>query len=242
MSMAATHDVMFLVRLYHQLSRPTEALALIGELVNSAPSFSEAERNLFVLVYKSAIDPLRQTIRTLQSFEAAGDHPECSDMLAQYRNQAVQELTNICQHGTAVIRGRLLPAALDPRSTAFFLKLTGDLTRYITEFAPSDQIPSLLEEISSHYDKGLTVANTSLHACDPVRLGLILNMSVFAYEQLGDKDRAQELLQHVRVEVSDEGIAELPVEHRHDAIETLRAMKQNLVMWSGGPQEESNPK
>ena len=85
-----------------------------------------------------------------------------------------------------------MKCASDDESKAFFYKMIGDYYRYVAESAAADKI----EEVKKGALEGYTQADSlskTLNACNPIRLGLALNYSVFQYEVLNDHKKACEL-------------------------------------------------
>jgi tetratricopeptide (TPR) repeat protein len=170
--------------------------------------------------------------------ELSENHPERADIVLEYQIKAYQELADVCQRAVSVISNHLLPAAPSPSSQAFFTKLQGDFTRYLAECASSDQTQFLLEQVKGYYDKSLEVCTANLDLRDPIRLGLVLNMSVFAYEHLGEKERATELLELALSEIGETSLDELAPPERNESIAALAVMRRNLLLWSGGIEDE----
>lgn len=75
-------------------------------------------------------------------------------------------------------------------SKAFFVKMVGDYYRYIAENAKG----ALLESVKQNALKAYNEANQiPLPACNPIKLGLALNFSVFHYEVMKNHKMACEL-------------------------------------------------
>ena len=84
----------------------------------------------------------------------------------------------------------LAKEAGDEESKAFFVKMVGDYYRYISENAKEAK----LEEVKNAALKAYNDANgISLPPCNPIKLGLALNFSVFHYEVMKDHKSACEL-------------------------------------------------
>ena len=72
--------------------------------------------------------------------------------------------------------------------------MVGDYYRYIAETAQDQK----LEQVKSEALKAYTEANgIELPPCNPIKLGLALNFSVFYYEILSSPDRACHLAKQV---------------------------------------------
>ena len=91
-----------------------------------------------------------------------------------------------------IVKNKCLGLAKDDEGKAFFQKMIGDYYRYVAESAKG----KTLEEVKSGALEGYKQADIlskSLHACNPIRLGLALNYSVFHYEEMNDHKKACEL-------------------------------------------------
>lgn len=77
----------------------------------------------------------------------------------------------------------------------------------------------------------------SLNACDPIRLGLALNFSVFHYEVMNNHAEACKLGE---LALSDalEKIDDVPEDVFRDAKSIIELLKENLSLWK--EEEEQN--
>jgi hypothetical protein len=67
--------------------------------------------------------------------------------------------------------------------------MIGDYYRYMAESAQGDKLVQGREGALQHY-KEAEVAGKELPACNPIKLGLALNFSVFYYEVMQDNKQA----------------------------------------------------
>lgn len=79
------------------------------------------------------------------------------------------------------VRDKCLKVATETESQAFFLKMIGDYYRYVAESASPDKLEEVKKGALEYYNKA-TEASQQLGACNPIRLGLALNFSVFHFE------------------------------------------------------------
>merc|ERR1712146_41914 len=80
---------------------------------------------------------------------------------------------------------------------------------------------------------GYTAAQThsqTLNACNPIRLGLALNFSVFYYEVLNDHKKACELGEKALADALEK-IDEVDEETFRDAKSIIELLKENLSLW-----------
>jgi len=107
--------------------------------------------------------------------------------------------------------------------------MIGDYYRYVAESAAADK----LESVKNGALEGYTQSNDlskSLNACNPIRLGLALNYSVFQYEVLSDRKKALELGEAALTEALDK-IDDVDEETFRDAKSIIELLKENLSLW-----------
>jgi hypothetical protein len=68
--------------------------------------------------------------------------------------------------------------------------MVGDYYRYIAETAQGDKLEQVKQAALKAYDEANQI---TLPPCNPIKLGLALNFSVFHYEVMKDQKRACEL-------------------------------------------------
>jgi len=107
--------------------------------------------------------------------------------------------------------------------------MIGDYYRYVAESADASKI----EEVKQGALEGYTQADAlskNLNACNPIRLGLALNYSVFQYEVLNDHKRACELGEAALTEALEK-IDDVDEETFRDAKSIIELLKENLSLW-----------
>jgi len=107
--------------------------------------------------------------------------------------------------------------------------MIGDYYRYVAESADA----SKLDEVRDGALKGYTQADSlskSLNPCNPIRLGLALNYSVFQYEVLNDHKKACELGEAALTEALEK-IDDVDEETFRDAKSIIELLKENLSLW-----------
>jgi hypothetical protein len=82
---------------------------------------------------------------------------------------------------------------------------------------------------SEHYKKADTAAK-ELQACNPIKLGLALNFSVFYYEVMQDSKQACTLAETALQEAMNK-IDEVDEETFRDAKSIIELLKENLTLW-----------
>ena len=120
---------------------------------------------------------------------------------------------------------------------AFFQKMIGDYYRYVAECAKGDQLDTVKNGALEAYNESNTNCQT-LNACNPIRLGLALNFSVFHYEVMNDHKKACELGESA---LSDalEKIDDVDEETFRDAKSIIELLKENLSLWKEEDEQNS---
>ena len=119
---------------------------------------------------------------------------------------------------------------------AFFLKMIGDYYRYVAECADETKINEVKEGAKDNYEKA-QAASATLNACNPIRLGLALNFSVFQYEVMNNHKSACELGEQALSEALEK-IDDVDEETFRDAKSIIELLKENLSLWK--EEEEQN--
>lgn len=117
----------------------------------------------------------------------------------------------------------------------FFCKLIADYYRYAAESFPSSaqdhpKCKEFINSANSFYQQGIQIACEDLDPCNPVRLGITLNLSIFFKEVKNQTVKAvlltQSALQNAieRIDDSDDLTNE-------DTSQLMEVMSNNLLQW-----------
>jgi hypothetical protein len=131
-----------------------------------------------------------------------------------------------------MILDKVLAKPCEGESKAFFVKMVGDYYRYICENAGEDIIAAVRDNALKYYKNANEI---QLPPCNPIRLGLALNFSVFHYEVMKNHKAAVELADLALQEALDK-IDELEEDDFRDAKSIIELLKENLTLWK---EEES---
>ena len=112
--------------------------------------------------------------------------------------------------------------------------MIGDYYRYVAESAHDAILEETKKGALEGYSKSLEHTQ-SLNACNPTRLGLALNQSVFYYEIMKDHKKACELGENALNEALEK-IDDVDEETFRDAKSIIELLKENLSLWK----EEEN--
>ena len=126
-----------------------------------------------------------------------------------------------------MIENEVLKKSCEGEAKAFFIKMVGDYYRYISENAKGD----LLEQVKQKALRAYEDANkVDMPPCNPIKLGLALNFSVFHYEVMKNHKAACDLADKALQEALDK-IDELEEDDFRDAKSIIELLKANLTLW-----------
>lgn len=135
-----------------------------------------------------------------------------------------------------IVKGTCIGKCTTDETKAFFQKMIGDYYRYVAECAKGDQLDTVKNGANEAY-LASQAASQTLNACNPIRLGLALNMSVFQYEVMNNHKLACETGESALSEALEK-IDDVDEETFRDAKSIIELLKENLSLWK--EEEEQN--
>ena len=187
----SVEENIFLARVAEQAERFEDMVDFLALVLDAKGSeVSSDERNLLSVAFKNLISSKRAACRTIAAIEQNPKYAKYASALLSYKQSIESKLTADCQSIVDMIREKVLSKNCDGESKAFFVKMVGDYYRYIAENAKG----ALLEQVKQNALKAYNEANQiTLPPCNPIKLGLALNFSVFHYEVMKNHKMACEL-------------------------------------------------
>merc|ERR1712157_421976 len=157
-----------------------------------------------------------------------------SDALAKYKETIESQLTADCEKVVEMIQSKVLNKDCGEEAKAFFVKMVGDYYRYIAENAKDSKLEDVKQKALKSYEEANQI---NLPPCNPIKLGLALNFSVFHYEVMKNHKAACDLADKALQEALDK-IDELEEDDFRDAKSIIELLKENLTLWK---EEEEDP-
>ena len=227
----------FLARVAEQAERFEDMVSFLQEvLVEKGADVTSDERNLLSVAFKNLISSKRAACRTIAAIEQNPKYSKFSDSLAEYKKEIESKLSADCQRVVDMINEKVLSKACDGESKAFFVKMVGDYYRYIAENAKGDDLESVKQNALKAYNEANGI---ELPPCNPIKLGLALNFSVFHYEVMKNHKAACELADQALQEALDK-IDELEEDDFRDAKSIIELLKENLTLWKEEEEDGGN--
>lgn len=116
-------------------------------------------------------------------------------LLGEYHVWSLQLLFDYCS--TQDLLEKLVSHTQDPESKIVYHKMEGDYYRYLAEMASSREKGDVVNKCEAAYKAAISAAEWNMAATHPVRLGIVLNFSVFYYEIYNSSERACQVAQKV---------------------------------------------
>ena len=226
--MVNVEEKIFLARVAEQAERFEDMVDYLEEvLTQKGGEVNADERNLLSVAFKNLISSKRAACRTISAIEQNPKYSKFNGALMEYKGKIEEQLRADCQKIIDMINTRVLGGSCSDEAKAFFVKMVGDYYRYIAENAKD----ALLEDVKNKAKAAYEQANAiDLPACNPIKLGLALNFSVFNYEVLKDHAKACELADTALQSALDK-IDELEEDDFRDAKSIIELLKENLTLW-----------
>ena len=222
-------EKIFMARVAEQAERFDDMVEFLRPLLKEkGGDFSVEERNLLSVGFKNLIGGKRTAIRTISAIEQNPKYSKFGGALGAYKKKIEGELQKNCQDIIDMIKADGMKTQ-DSEGRAFFLKMIGDYYRYMAESAQGDVLAKARDGALQHYREAET-AGQSLHACNPIKLGLALNFSVFHYEVMQDNKQACTLAETALQEAMNK-IDDVDEDTFRDAKSIIELLKENLTLW-----------
>merc|ERR1712110_1283740 len=145
------------------------------------------------------------------------------------------QLTADCEKVVTMIQEKVLAKDCDGEAKAFFVKMVGDYYRYIAENAKDSKLDEVRQQALKSYDEANQI---ELAPCNPIKLGLALNFSVFHYEVMKNHKAACDLADKALQEALDK-IDELEEDGFRDTKSIIELLKENLTLWKEEEEDDN---
>ncbi|XP_039253123.1 14-3-3 protein beta/alpha-1-like [Styela clava] len=234
MNRLSRDDVLVRAKLAEQAERFRDMSQAMKALAEMGTDLTNDERNMFSFGYKNVVGKLRSSWRVVSSMEqqCEEEEPWKFEKIQIYREKIQAEIEATCLEVSQLIDNHLMRLASNDEAKVFYLKMKGDYFRYQAEVVGDpDRRRKIVSTADRSYKEAIEVAESSLRPVNPIRLGLVLNYSVFLYEVKAANKRAIKLAK----EAFEEALQELDA-FRDDAYKdstiVMQLIRDNVSMWS----------
>lgn len=221
----------YLAKLSESAERYDDMVAYMNEVKAAADNeFTVEERNLLSVAYKNTIGPKRTALRIMSGIAEKEKNKggERLSSVQSYSRKIEEEIRAIAADVMDVTKD-LIEQCTTSDGKIFFYKMQGDYYRYLAEFEKDEARAEAAENSRKCYQTAFDLAKAELMPTHPIRLGLVLNFSVFYYEIAEDREAACKLGR----EGFDEALAQLEDmgEDSKDSTLIMQLIRDNLTLW-----------
>ncbi|KAL4487462.1 hypothetical protein ABPG72_006982 [Tetrahymena utriculariae] len=233
-------DYLLLAQLAQQTERFNEMVEFVGKFIQQNGQLTQEERAIVSAAYKNLVGNKRADLRVLTAIEQKESRKQQSQevtnnlqYIRNYKQKIEKELRLYCSDIINTLDNTLIPKSQDDEFACFYYKMKGDYNRYLAEFLVDDEYNKAVEACQNAYKDANNKAQ-SLDPTNPIKLGLLLNQSVFYYEilQKTEKDglavkTAQEAYQNAIANID-----KIKDEHYKDTALIMQLLQDNITLWS----------
>lgn len=222
-------------KLAQEANRFEDMAQYMRQVVECGAPMTKDEDSMLAAAYKHVLDTKRSSRRTLMTVEQKDGIASWEATMAHhYRTHVDDELRALCTEVLTVVNRKLKSDHLnssDPATGVFYWKLCADYNRYVAEVIddPGDRDVAVATSRAA-YERADQLGQLSLRPIDPIRLGLMLNYSVFLYQVCQQRQLGHNVAKHA----FDEAVAELDAiddSMYDDSTLILRLIRDNLTIW-----------
>ena len=232
-------DYLFLIKLFRDTENYPDMVKAMNKYIELNPKLLKDERKILCDAYKNIISDKRNSLHILSSLALKEESKQTNKMheISIIKEKIQSELKTIFQDVHSIIDRYLIPNAQDSESKILYMKLKADYFRYHCEFAEGDEFEEASNNARKMYKQTFELAEKELPLYNEVRLGLILNYSVFEYDIMDNKNEGYEMA----LKTYNDAMKILDDVEKKRASENLlliQLIKENINIWSNEIDEE----
>jgi 14-3-3 protein epsilon len=224
----------YLAKLAEQAERYDEMAEYMKVVGQMRRELDVEERNLLSVAYKNACGGRRASWRIISSVEERErlkGNTHNVEKARGYRTLVEEELKQKCDEILGLVDTSLLPQASSGETRVFLHKMKGDYFRYVAEFTDGEQKAKASLSAHQSYEEALNLARTELAVTHPIRLGLVLNFSVFHYEVQNSPQEACRMARE-GFESAIDKLEEVSEDSYKDSTLIMQLLRDNLTLWT----------
>ncbi|XP_060561188.1 14-3-3 protein zeta-like [Ruditapes philippinarum] len=218
-------------KIAQEACRWNDMVEFMKGIVKLGRELSVEERNLLANAYKNNVGSKRAAWRVIMSIEQNIEGANRKrDISREYRARIEEELKTTCNEVLELIEKHLINT-VDMENKIFYHKMQGDYYRYISEFSRDTANDNVFENAKIAYAHAFELCRENLSPAHPLRLGIILNFSVFYYEILEAHETACDMVKE-SLAAGEEDLHNITQSARGDSSVLLQLLEDNLNIWS----------
>ena len=232
-------DYLFLTKLFQVSENYNDMIKAINKYIELNPKLTKEKKKLFCIGYKNIISNKRNSFQILLNLLSKEDPKQVNKVneISKIKEKVLSELKPILQEGLSILDGYLIPNAEDNESKILYMKLKADFYRYRCEFSEGEEFEEAANNSRKLYKEAFDLAEKELPLCNEIRLGLVLNYTVFEFDIMENKKEAYDMAlkyynNSLKILDDDENIIE------YENLLLIHEIKDNTDNWISEIEEE----
>lgn len=193
---------------------------------------SSEEWNLLRIAYRSFILTKRDSWSSVSKQEERLSG-KMKLIAKEFREKIETEIYDICNDLLGIVDLYCNPAlATNPETKIFYLRMKADCLRYLAEIAQDENKRKFVTESEKVYKEAFDVAKSKLQPINSLRLGLVVNYSVFYKDVMMDGEKACQLTNQAIEEAKKALKHEQEIDNDSIVIIKVKVLLQSLLVWT----------
>ena len=232
-------DYLFLIKLFRTTENYNDMVKAMNKYIELNPKLSKDERKLLCDAYKNIISDKRNSLHILSNLSQKEDSKQQNKTkeISIIKEKITIELKSIFQQVHSMLDKYLIPNAQDNESKIFYMKLKADFYRYHCEFAVGDEFEEISNKARELYKEALDLAEKDLPLYNEIRLGLVLNYSVFEYDIMDNKNDAYDMALKIYNDIM-KILDDVEKKRASENLLLVKMIKENINNWSNEIEED----
>ena len=189
------NNYLFLTKLFNCSENYPDMVKAINKYIELNPKLSKEENKLLCNAYKNVVSDKRNSLQILLNYAKKEESKPVNKLheISIIKEKIISELKEIFKEIHSMLDRYLIPNAQDSESKILYMKLKADYYRYHCEFAEGEEFEEISNNARKMYKEAFDLAEKELPLYNEVRLGLVLNYSVFEYDIMDNKNEGLEM-------------------------------------------------
>jgi hypothetical protein len=217
----------------HKAELDTNALLVLTNAIDMDSKLPPKYQRLFFDIVMAIVSPARSALRHLTdnfNKETKERNVALAEIIQEVILSVFMKLELTCQGILSIIDQQLIPGNPDPESKIEFMRLQGDLYRYLFEFAPQEKKELYLNRGQSVYDQAFGIASVKLMPHSQARLSLVLNRALFLANCQHKVNEAADFAENEANRLLSESV-EMNEELYQKAMMFGRKLRDKVIQW-----------
>ena len=229
------NNYLFLTNLFNCTENYPDMLKAMNKYIELNPTLSKEERKLLCNAYKNVVSDKRNSLQILLREESKQSNK--LHEISIIKEKITSELKEIFKEIHSVLDRYLLPNAQDSESKILYMKLKADFYRYHCEFAEGEEFEEMSNNARKMYKEAFDLAEKELPLYNEVRLGLVLNYSVFEYDIMDNKNEGYEMASKIYNDTM-KILDDVEKKRSSENLLLIQVIKENINTWSNETEED----